>query len=67
MVRYRSGTVPYDTVRYGTVNNSTFSGMEDKSPREGGTTNRGRLVSRQKTASFPILGSPAKRRYISRS
>jgi hypothetical protein len=32
--------------------NNTFSDLEDKSPIGGGTTDRGRLVSRQKTAVF---------------
>ena len=44
----------------------TFSGLEDKSPKGGGTTDRGRLVSRHENGGFPILGSPTKR-YISRS
>ena len=30
----------------------SFSGLEDKSPMGVGTTDRGRLVSRQKTAGF---------------
>jgi len=32
--------------------NLTFSGLEDMSPRGGGTTDRGRLASTQKTAVF---------------
>jgi hypothetical protein len=32
--------------------NGSFSGLENKSPMGGGTTDRGRLVSRQKTAVF---------------
>jgi hypothetical protein len=34
------------------INNGSFFGMEDKSPMVVGTTDRGRLVSRQKTAVF---------------
>jgi len=32
--------------------NGSFSGLEDKSPMGGGATDRGRLVSRQKTVVF---------------
>ena len=32
--------------------NGSFSGLEDKSPMGGGTTDRGRLVSRQKMVVF---------------
>ena len=40
------------TLRYGTVLNGAFFGLQDKSPREGGTTDRGRLVCNQETSVF---------------